>query len=60
MNLSVFCLNPQIKVLCYKNANWPLFMSNLNQGLDLQDVSLSTIGGSPDIDIMVNHLTSCI
>jgi hypothetical protein len=53
-------LNPRTKVPCYKNANWHSFMSYLNQDLDLQDVSLSTIGGPPDIDIMVNHLTSCI
>jgi hypothetical protein len=35
-------------------------MSYLNQKLDLQDVSLSTIGGPPDIYLIVNHLTSCI
>jgi hypothetical protein len=27
-------LNPQIKVPTYKNANWPSFMSYLNQELD--------------------------
>jgi hypothetical protein len=36
------------------------FIYFLPFGLDLQDVSLSTIGGAPDIDIMVNHLSSCI
>jgi hypothetical protein len=37
------------------------FILYLNQELDLQDVSLSsTIGGPPEIDLMVNHLTSCI
>jgi hypothetical protein len=35
-------------------------MSYLNQGLNLQDLSLSTMGGLPDIDLMENHLTSCI
>jgi hypothetical protein len=35
-------------------------MSYHNQELNLQDVSLSTIGGPPDIDLMVNHVTSCI
>jgi hypothetical protein len=35
-------------------------MSYLNQELDLPDVSLPTIGGPPDIDLMVNHLTSYI
>jgi hypothetical protein len=34
-------------------------MSYLNQEWGLQDVSLSTISGPPDI-LMVNHLTSCI
>jgi hypothetical protein len=53
-------LNPQAKVSSYKNANWPSFMSYLNQDLDLQDVSLSTIRGPPDTDLMVNHLTSYI
>jgi hypothetical protein len=43
-------LNPQTKVLSYKIANWPSFMSYLTQGLDLQEVSLSMIGGPPDID----------
>jgi hypothetical protein len=33
-------LNPQTKISSYKNANWPSFMSYLNQELDLQDVSL--------------------
>jgi hypothetical protein len=28
--------------------------------LDLQDVYLSTIGGPPDIDLMVNHLPTRI
>jgi hypothetical protein len=50
-------LNAQTKVPSYKNANWPSFMAYLNQKLDLQDVSLSTIGGPPDIDLMVNHIT---
>jgi hypothetical protein len=45
--------------LLYKNVNWPSFMSYLNQELDLQDVPLSAVGGPPDIDLMVNHLTSC-
>jgi hypothetical protein len=53
-------LNSQTKVPSYKNGNWSSFMSYLNQELDLQDVSLSTIGGPRDIDLMVNHLTSCI
>jgi hypothetical protein len=53
-------LNPQTKVPSYKNANWPSFMSYLNQELDLQDVSLSTIGGPPDMELMVYHLTACI
>jgi hypothetical protein len=41
-----------------QTGRWPSFMSYLNQELDLQDVSLSTIGGPPDL--IVNHLTSCI
>jgi hypothetical protein len=35
-------------------------MSYLYQKFYLQDISLSTIGGPPDIDLMLNHLTSCI
>jgi hypothetical protein len=57
---SSLSLNLQTRVPSYKNTNWPSFMSYLNQELDLQNVSLSTIGGPPDIDLMVNHLASCI
>jgi hypothetical protein len=53
-------LNPQTKIPSYKNTSWLSFMSYLNQELDLQVVSLSTIGGPPDTYVMVNHLTSCI
>jgi hypothetical protein len=53
-------LNCQKKVPSYTNANWSLFMSYLNQELDLQNVPLSTVGDPPEIDLMVSHLTSCI
>jgi hypothetical protein len=35
-------------------------MFYLNQELDLQGVSLSTIGGPSDIDLMAYYPTSCI
>ncbi len=44
----------------YKDANWPSFMSYINQNISLQGVSLSTINGPNDIDRMINHLTSAI
>jgi hypothetical protein len=53
-------LNPRTKIPCYKRANWPSFMSYLNRELDLQNISLSTISDSQDIDLMVNHLTFSI
>jgi Reverse transcriptase (RNA-dependent DNA polymerase)/Endonuclease-reverse transcriptase len=55
-----FNTNPQTTIPSYKNANWPSFMSYINQKINLQGVSLSTINGPFEIDRMVDNLTTAI
>jgi hypothetical protein len=51
---------PPGSIYCYKNANWPLFMSNISRNIELAGLSMGTITTQNQIDDMVCHLTTTI